>query len=390
MSLFDLVLVALAVAAVVGGYRLGFVTRVISWIGLGLGLALAVRIAPGVVSRLDGSRSGLALVLTIGLLVLGASLGQALGFVVGGRLRPRRADGLGGRVDGLFGAGAGLAGLVALTWLLLPVLAVAPTWISRPVTTSYAAQAIDSYLPPAPDAMEALRGLVGNDAFPEVFDALRPSPELGPPPPETGLSESTSDQVARSVVKVEGLACSRIQDGTGWVVAPDTVMTNAHVVSGESDTEVIRDDGRRLAANVIAFDPERDLAVLAVDDLDRPALEMRPEEVSEGAVGGVFGHPGGEPLRIAPFRVARTMLASGRDIYGDRTTRREVLEVSAALRPGDSGSALIDPEGQVVGVAFAIARDQADVAYALATSEVTPVLAAADRRAEVSAGSCLS
>jgi S1-C subfamily serine protease len=283
-----------------------------------------------------------------------------------------------------------LAGLVALVWLLLPVLAVAPAWIARPVATSYAAQAIDGYLPEPPDAMEALRDLVGNDAFPDVFDALRPSPDLGPPPPETGLSEATSDRVAASVVKVEGLACSRIQDGTGWVVAPDTVVTNAHVVSGETDTEVVRNDGRRLDATIVAFDPERDLAVLAVDGLDRPALPLRPDEVLEGTVGGVFGHPGGESLRIAPFRVSRTLLANGRDIYGDRVTRRNVLELSAALRPGDSGSALIDPEGQVVGVAFAIARDQADVAYALATSEVEPVLAAADARTEVSAGACVS
>jgi S1-C subfamily serine protease len=388
VSWFDLVFAALAIGAVVGGYRLGFVTRVVSWIGLAAGLVLAVRLTPALVDRVDPEHPELVLVLTIGLLLVGASLGQALGFMVGARLRPRRADGIGGRLDGLLGALAGMAGLVAVVWLLVPVLVAAPTWISRPVTTSRAAQAIDDVLPRPPDAMRALRGLVGDDDFPQVFDALRPTPDLGPPPEATGLTEATSDAVARSVVKVEGVACRKVQDGSGWVVGDGTVVTNAHAVAGQPATEVIRDDGRRLDATVVAFDPDRDLAVLQVPGLDRPALPVVGEVAGSGTVGGVFGHPGGEPLRIAPFEVARPITATGRDIYGDGTTRRQVLELSASLRPGDSGSALVDPTGSVVGVAFAIARDQPDVAYALATTELTPVLASASGR-EVPTGACV-
>lgn len=389
MSLFDAVLVALAVAAMIGGFRLGFVTRVVSWIGLAFGLALAVRLAPTLIGNLDQNRPAFVLALTIGLLLVGASLGQALGFVIGGRLRPRHADGVGGRIDGAAGAVAGLVGVVAVVWLLLPVLANSPSWISRPVTTSWAALSIDELLPPPPDAMEALRTLVGDDAFPQVFDALRPTPDLGPPPAATGLDEATSDRVARSVVKVEGVACRKVQDGTGWVVADDEVVTNAHVVAGQTDTEVIRDDGRRLDATVIAFDPERDLAVLRVGGLGRPALPVDTALALPGTVGGVFGHPGGEPLRIAPFEVARPLAANGRDIYGEGTSRRQVLELAASLRPGDSGSALVDPAGRVVGVAFAIARDQPDVAYALAASELGPVLAVADAGTLASTGRCV-
>ncbi len=173
------------------------------------------------------------------------------------------------------------------------------------------------------------------------------------------------------MVKVEGIACRRIQDGTGWVVADDLVVTNAHVVAGERSSEIQRDDDRQLAAAVVAFDPERDLALLHVKGLDRPALPMAA--AARGQTGGVFGHPGGEPLRIAPFSVARQIDATGRDIYDGASTRRQVLELAAGLRPGDSGSALIDPGGEVIGIAFAISTDQAGVAYALATSELTPV-----------------
>lgn len=389
MSLLDLFIVAAAAMAAVGGYRLGLVTRVVSWLGLGLGLVVAVRLAPALVSRIDPSHAAAVLVLTIGLLLVGASLGQALGFVVGDRLRPRRPDGPLARIDGALGGVAGIVGVVVLVWLMLPVLAVSPAWISRPVTTSWVARTIDARLPAPPDAMDALRDLVGDDRFPEVFDALRPTPDLGPPPAASGLDEATSDAVARSVVKVEGAACSRVQDGSGWVVGPDTVVTNAHVVAGQSVTQVFRDDGSRLDARLVAFDPARDLAVLDVDGLDRPALPIDPEVASSGTIGGVFGHPGGESLRIAPFEVSRPLEATGRDIYDAATTRRSVLELSAGLRPGDSGSALVDPSGEVVGVAFAIARDQPSVAYALATTELAPLLVTAAAGTTVSAGPCL-
>lgn len=388
MSVFDVAFLALAVLAIVGGYRLGFVARVVSWIGLGLGLVVAVRLLPPFLDRLNTTSHGLVLVLTIGLLLVGASLGQALGFIIGGKLRPHRDDGVLGTTDRMAGALAGLVGLVVLAWLVLPVLVASPGWISRQATTSWVAQRIDAALPPPPDAMQALQALVGTDDFPDVFDVLRPTPELGPPPTETGLTLATASQVARSVVKMEGTACSRVQDGSGFVVAADLVVTNAHVVAGEADTTVIRDDGRRFGGTVVAFDPDRDLAVVAVSGFDRPALPVQASSAGVDTVGGVFGHPGGEPLRIAPFRIARQITATGRDIYGSGTTERQVLELSAGLRPGDSGSALVDPDGEVVGVAFAIARDQPDVAYALATSELVAVVLGR-AAGEVSTGPCL-
>ncbi len=171
------------------------------------------------------------------------------------------------------------------------------------------------------------------------------------------------------------------------MVADGLVVTNAHVVAGEGSSEVERNDGRRLPAVVVAFDPERDLALLRVKGLDRPALPVAA--ATKGQVGGVFGHPGGEPLRIAPFSVARQIDATGRDIYDGATTRRQVLELAASLRAGDSGSALIDANGEVVGIAFAISTDQPGVAYALATSELTPMLAAPHDQ-EVSTGNCLA
>ena len=391
MSFLDLVLLGAIVLAVLGGYRLGFITRVVSWIGLAAGLALAVWLLPKFLDQLDSTNHGLVLVLSIGLLLVGATLGQALGFVVGGRLTPRRRDGAFGVVDRVLGAIAGLAGVIIILWLVIPVFVATPGWLATQTSNSWIARTVDNSLPPAPDAMQALRSVIGDGSFPDVFDALRPTPNLGTPPASTGLTLETAALVARSVVKIEGPACNKLQDGSGFVVADGLIATNAHVVAGERSTTVIRDDGRRFEGSVVAFDPARDLAVVRVGGFDRPALPLATGASTslDGATGGVFGHPGGEPLRIAPFKVARVITATGRDIYGSNRTERKVLELSAALRPGDSGSAVANAQGVVVGVAFAIARDVDNVAYALAPSEVQAVLATVNASA-VSTGSCVS
>jgi S1-C subfamily serine protease len=319
-------------------------------------------------------------VIAVAVVLLGAFCGQAVGFIVGNRLRPARHDRSLTRADAVLGLGAGVVGALLLAWLLVPVLGQRPGPIAQEVSASWVARQLDERLPAPPDALQALRSFVGEDNFPDVFADLAPTPALGPPPAATGLSQETAEQVARSVVRVEGVACRRIQDGTGFVVEPGLVATNAHVVAGESVTELIRDDGTRVDATVVVFDPDRDLALLEAPGLDRPPLPVavaRP-----GDVGGVFGHPRGEPLRVAPFAVARLLDATGRNIYGSQLVEREVLEVAADLAPGDSGSPLVNAEGEVVGVTFAIARDRPSVAYALQTTELDEAL----RLPRVSAG----
>lgn len=385
MNVLDAVIVVLAVVAAVGGYRLGFVTRVISWIGMALGLFLAVRLLPPLLDRLRGGSSEWLLVAALALVFGGALIGQAIGMVIGNRLRPVSTGGAVTRPDGIAGAVAGVAGVVVLVWLVLPLLADSPGWVAGQAHGSTIAQGLSDHLPGSPDSIQSLRSLVGEDNFPKVFDALRPTPDLGPPPADAGLPAETSRRVSRSVVKVEGVACMQIQDGTGFVVAKDTVVTNAHVVAGEPATDVLRDDGSRVTARVVAFDPARDLAILNAPGLNRDPLKV--VESSDTATGGVFGHPGGGPLRIAPFNVSRRITAVGRDIYNTSITQRDVLELRSGLRPGDSGSALVDTNGDVVGIAFAIAPDKPDVAYAVATSELDPLLRG-DLGATVGTGHC--
>ena len=386
MNTLDLLVLACAVGAGFGGYRLGFLARVTSWIGMAAGAVVGSLLLPPVLRALEESSDAPLLFVTIGVLLGMAFLGQALGLWVGGRLHVALPGGSVRSLDRGAGGVAGVGGVLIGLWMLLPLMADVPGWFAIEARTSTVARWVDQRFPPAPDTMATLRSLVGGDQFPRVFDALQPAPDLGPPPSVHTIAQPVVDAVVPSTVKVEGIACRRIQEGSGFVIGAELVVTNAHVVAGEDETILQRSDGSEVHATVVAFDPRRDLAVLHAPGLDRRALSML--DVGEGAMGAVFGHPGGGRLRAAPFEVGRAVTATGTDIYDRERTEREILILASNLAPGDSGAALIDPQGRVVGVAFAIAPDKPGVAYALDIEELQALLAG-DLSQPVDTGPCL-
>jgi S1-C subfamily serine protease len=386
VNVLDVVLVLVAISAAMAGYRLGFVARATSWAGLALGVTVGALVLPSLLRHVQGSSDVTVALVAIAALAGSALLGQAVGLVLGTRLNVALPEGPVRRVDQVVGALLGIAGLLVGLWLLLPTLADVPGWTSEQARGSVIAREVNARFPDAPDTLQALRRLVGDNPFPRVFDALRPSPDPGVVPGASGLSDALATSVAASTVTIEGEACSRIQEGSGFFVADDLVVTNAHVVAGEGDSDVVLSDGSRMDGTVVAFDPVRDLAVLRTSGADRPALPLDEAEV--GTSGGVFGHPGGGLLEISPFQVGEQITAVGTDIYDSRRSERKVLVLAADLAPGDSGGALVDPRGQVVGVAFAIAPDRPSVAYALDVDEVTAVLSG-DLTQERDTGDCL-
>jgi len=389
VNLLDLIFVLSAAAAALGGYRLGFVARATSWVGLAVGLVVAARFLPAAVRTFQGPDPSTKLLIAGGMLLIGGFIGQGLGLLAGSSLRRFVPQGPLRTLDSSVGALLGVIGIVASVWVLLPAVADVPGAPARQARNSAIARFIDRQLPDPPDTVQALRRVVGDTNFPQVFEVLRPAPPTGPPPATTGFPAPVISRVSASTVKVEGIACDRQQEGSGFTVAPDTVVTNAHVVAGyvPGRTLVARLDGRRLNATVIVFDPARDLAVLRVPGLGQSPLVVGDAKV--GDRGAVFGHPGGQDdLRIAPAAIQERVKAVGRDLYGTTTTRRDVFILASELRQGDSGGALVDRTGAVVGVAFAIAPDQPGTSYALTSSELRAVLAV-PRRQAVSTGPCL-
>jgi len=377
---------ASAMGAAVGGYRLGLLARVTSWVGMALGFVVGARLLPSILRTVEDGSDQQVLFISLGVLLGTAFVGQAIGLWTGSRLHLALPGASVRSADRGAGAAAGIVGVLVALWLLLPLMADVRGWFAIQARTSWFAEQVHERFPAAPDTMATLRRLVGGDQFPRVFDALQAAPDLGPPPTAAGIPQDVVDSVVRSTVKVEGVACRRIQEGSGFVVAPELVVTNAHVVAGEDETIVQRSDGSEVDAQVVAFDPRRDLAVLHAPGLNRDGLPRA--DVERGATGAVFGHPGGGPLRAAPFQVGRTITATGTDIYDEQRTEREVLILASSLAPGDSGAALVDPQGRVVGVAFAIAPDRPDVAYALDIEELEAILAG-NLSQPVDSGPCL-
>jgi S1-C subfamily serine protease len=384
--LFDLVIVVLVVLLALGGYRLGFVARVASWVGLGIGILVAAFVAPRVLDAFRAPDPGSNLVIVTGLFIVIASLGGAAGAAVGTQIRRSIPYGPARQLDQAGGAVAGALGGLILVWLLLPAVQDATPEISRGVRSSAIARFLDDIGPRAPRSLQALRQRVSEANFPKVFDDLRRTPSAGPPPANLILDAALVERVKASTVQVSGTACGRLMEGSGFSPADDVVVTNAHVVAGVRGVTVLRPDGRRFPGRVQVFDPQRDLAVLAV-----PGLNARPLPVASADVGdegAVFGHPEGQTeVDVQPYRINDRRTAVGRDIYNADVTRRDVLFLASQLAPGDSGGALVNAEGAVVGVAFAIAPDEPGTAFALSDDELRPVLAQ-PRGSAVSTGPC--
>lgn len=373
MNLLDLLLAAAAVAALVGGARMGFLRRSLSWVGLGLGLVGGSWLVGRLLSSEEvGGPKELAL--SVGLVLLCVAVGQAIGLGIGNALRSEVGVG-GGRLDSMFGAALGVVGLGLAAWVILPSMADVAGWPARQARGSAVVGWLHDELGTPPAPLNDLPRALGLDRLPRVFDGLQPAPDVRPPPSDLAVDPLTLTRVESSTFKVVGGGCgSRLQTGSSWVVAPGTVVTNAHVVAGTTDQRVESASGARRPASVVAFDPSRDVAVLRVEDLDAEPLAMG--EASEGTAGAVLGYPGGGPLSIANARIDATIAAKGRDIYNEAPALRNVHVLAADLHPGDSGGPMVDPSGAVVAMAFAVAPDRPDVAYALAMSEVRTVLAA--------------
>ncbi len=395
-NVLDIVLAVVLVSYGVSGYRQGLVVSVMSLVGFLSGGALGMWLLPGLLRRWDSVDKNVAwrtVVLVFGVFVI-ASLGQAIAVGVGSRLRrglrvkPARV------IDSVLGALATVLAVSVLVWFMAgAVRGGAPAPLAKAIGGSRIVQAIDRFVPPQTARLFAgFRSVLDREGFPRVFEGVRAEPiiPVAPPDDQRAFGPGVA-RAATSIVKITGVAasCNRGQEGSGWVVAPERVVTNAHVVAGTSSDHVrIQGTGRSYDASVVVFDPQRDLAVLSVPGLPAPALTQGPNlKRSDSAI--VAGFPLDGPYRLDPARVRDTLTATGADIYGNPGAVREVYSLFARVEPGNSGGPLLSPSGEVVGIVFAKSLDDDQTGYALTLDEARPVLEAASRAfSPVSTGGC--
>jgi len=287
--------------------------------------------------------------------------------------------------DRAAGATVGVVGVLVLVWMVIPSMATAKGWPSRMARDSALVAALDDVAPKQPDQFAAWGRSISDAPYPSALSPLDDPPDPGAPP-ELSISKDVDTRVRDNVVKVSGRACRQIQEASGWVTRTGLVVTNAHVVAGQDETTVEDEDGVEYDAKVVAFDPVRDLALLRVPDLDREGLSLADGHQDDE--GAVYGHPGGGPLEAAPARVGEEILAVGTDIYRTGESRRHVFVLGATLAAGDSGGALVNQDGDVIGVAFAIDPGREGTSYAVTDDEVRAVLREVDNNG-VDTGRCL-
>jgi S1-C subfamily serine protease len=392
--LLDLVLLALAAAFAVAGYRQGFIIGVLSFFGFTGGAVIGIYVAPGIataLTRAQNLRAVLAILMVFVTAVVGMLITSALGVMLRSRIRSRPTTVL----DSIGGAMVNVVAIMLLAWMLGSLVAYAPPFpaIAREVNSSVLLKTVDGLIPQgARPEFSALRRLLNTEPYVQVFGALGAETALGVPKPNPAVLVSAGlARDANSVVKVEGTApsCSRTIEGTGFVIGPDRVITNAHVVAGVTDgPEVYTRRQSQFPARVVWFDPKRDIAILYVPGLDLPALHFA-RAAAYGASAVVAGYPLDHPFTAVPARVGRPESASGPDIYNTTRVVRSIYPIRAVVRPGNSGGPLIAPSGRVFGMVFAAAVAVPDTGYALTSGELARDIRLGEHRtAAASTQSC--
>jgi S1-C subfamily serine protease len=250
------------------------------------------------------------------------------------------------RADGAGGAILVAATALGLAWVFGAVALHAPgaTELRGDVQRSLILRSLNGVLPPSGPILEALNRV---DPAPSVNG---PSTAVGPPDPRVGSTPAIRT-AGESVFKVIGTACGLGVEGSGWMAAPDLIVTNAHVVAGEDDTLVVTQTGASIAASPVLYDPRNDLAVLEV------SLGARPlpfaAETQSGASAAVIGYPENGPLTFSPARVGETTEVISQDAYGRGPIQRQISSLRGDVRSGNSGGPLVDTSGRVLATVFA-------------------------------------
>ena len=389
MIVVDVLLIVLLVLGLAAGIARGLSGSIGLFAGLVLGGAAAFWLVPLVNDALPTQqwRPALVLVTATALVVGGAVLGSAAGGAVRrgvDRVRPLRA------IDRVLGGAAGV--VVAALAVSLSGASLAATGmpvVSTALSSSSVLRTIDRLTPPpVASALAELRGFVFDEGLPALGDLLD-SPAVDIPPVD--LADPELAEAAASVARVSGTAfsCGRSSTGTGFVVAPDRVVTNAHVVAGVERPLVELPGVAAREGTIVYFDPIDDLAVIAVEGLAADPLPFAPT-LGAGAPAVVQGYPLGGPFTMVAAGVLSTGTAPVPDIYDESAAPREIYDLRAAVRPGNSGGPLLTEDGAVAGVVFARAENDAERGYAMTMAELTPVAAqAASLSDPVSSGRCI-
>ncbi|MFV2173991.1 MarP family serine protease [Actinomadura sp. LOL_016] len=372
--MLDLILLGLVVLFGVSGYRQGFIVSLLSFAGFVGGGVAGVMIAPPIAeSAVDGAAQQVLLAIVVAF--LSATFGQLIASSAGAVIR-NRVTGLNARTaDAVGGTFVSALSLMIVAWFFGSMVANSQfQWLRTQVKGSSIINGVDDVMPTqAHTWFTSFQGFVKNSEFPQVFNGLAGESVVEVPPPDDSVLATGGLRDARnSIVKIVSTApqCQRRIEGTGFVFAPDHVMTNAHVVAGaRGPSTVANRTGDTAKGRVVLYNPSRDIAVLHVPGLNARPLDFEKDaEVRDSAI--IAGFPKNEPFSASAARIRARQTAKGPDIYHTGQVAREIYAIRGKVEPGNSGGPLLTPDGRVYGVIFAAALDTPSTGYALTAEEV--------------------
>ncbi|WP_067825436.1 MarP family serine protease [Nocardia inohanensis] len=388
----DIGIIILALLAATSGWRQGAVASALAFLGVVLGAVAGILIAPHILIHLSEGRSRVLVgVLLIVALVI---VGEVAGMVLGRAARSGMRDPFTRSVDSVVGAGLQAVAVLATAWLLaLPLTNSSQPGIAAAVKNSQVLIKVDTV---APDWLRKIpnefSNLLNTSGLPDVIGPFGRVPIAAVEPPDASVLQlPVAQNLQTSVLRIRGIApsCQRQLEGSGFVVAPERIMTNAHVVAGTSSVSVDIAGGK-LDASVVLFDPSKDIAILAVPGLTAPVIPLAPQPATSGESSIVLGYPGGGRYTASASRVRETLDLKGPNIYRDGEVQREVYTIRGQVRAGNSGGPLVDTDGNILGVVFGAAVTDDDTGYVLTLDEVRPeVQAAPGASTPVGTGSCV-
>ncbi|QVI28816.1 Colicin V production protein [Mycolicibacterium neoaurum] len=385
----DLAILAVAFVAAVSGWRSGALGSLLSFIGVVLGAAAGVLLAPHLVGNIDGPRTKLfaTLFLILALVVIGEIAGVVLGRAVRGALRNPVLR----FVDSIIGSALQLVTVLIAAWLLASPLTSQPT-LAGAVRGSKVLTEVNNLAPEWLQKVPArLAGLLDTSGLPAVLEPFSRTPVVAVDAPDAALATSPVVQSVRgSVVKIRGVApsCQKVLEGSGFVIAPNRVMSNAHVVAG-AETVTVEVNGETYDATVVSYDPNQDISILAVPELPSVPLVFDDSEAAPSTDAIVMGYPGGGDFTATPARVRETIELNGPDIYNSTTVNRTVYTIRGTVKQGNSGGPMVDKDGKVLGVVFGAAVDDADTGFVLTAEQVLPQRMQVGNTAPVPTGVCI-
>lgn len=386
-NILDIIIALVVLLQVVRWTKSGFLRGFFPLVGFLLGLLIGTWLAPHLVEFAKDPLSRLAV--TMATLVGLALIGNLIGEIIGHSLADANKKLKLGHVDSILGAVFSAAMTLFVVWLLAALVVAAPFQsANQHIRDSAVLQTLNDHLPPAPEAISRIANLIEPGGFPRVFTGLEPQPVEPVDLPNSPEVRAAVEAAGTSTVRIESLGCGGVVNGSGFVAAPGTVVTNAHVIAGITNPTVVDKNGTHRATTVY-FDPKQDIAILKTEGLAGEPLDLAGNIKERGTTGAALGYPGGGRLSASPSGVTRQLQATGRDIYGRQIVVRSVYELQTEINSGNSGGPVVTSDGTVIGMIFARSTTDTGIGYAIISPELRPLVKQhQDDASQVATGKC--